>query len=350
MKAALHRIFRKNLLLLVLLLAVMIAAKILAVYSTERNLLEFSYLDAWVKDCQGMDDEALKSYANGLAVQLSENQRYREKASGDFVAFNTAYSNRTEMQQLIAFARNGEGVLGSALPPNYEENLDLYAKMQPPAVINGQILKRYFSLQTMSVVPVIVLLLGAVMWGAYYESGIYRLSETTAEGKRYRNTMYGTLAALGVVIFAANELYDLCRSGLLEDSYLWACPVQSYGSFNYTQACTTIGGALAMTMLSKFLGVLILTKLAMLLAGWQRTVKETVISALLALIILLFLGRSLVNTPYFPLIQLGVTDWQELIGRATVLLPLRIDSFSLGVILTGVTEILLAACCCTRKK
>lgn len=339
MKAALHRIFWKNLMLLLILALVFVGFKCITVKNSELLRKDYEYLDIWALECMSMTDDDLTSYINTLVQRLDDDKTFRMTAEWDVQEILISFGNRKDMQRLISFAHTGEGVLPTGLPPNYLKLQDFYKHLEVPSIINEQPLDLYFSYQRESVVPILVLILGAVFWGTHFETEIYKYTRTTSTGKHYSRTMTVTLMLIGVLFFCANELFDLWRSGLLERRYIWKSSIQSYSPFSNTQINANIGTVLCMAMLSKLLGVHILSRIVCLIARYKKSVKTTSVWAFLLLIALLFLGKAIENTQIYPLLQIGIIDWKQLITNTTILLPLNVAALPIGLVLTVAIEL-----------
>lgn len=345
MKAALRRIFWKNLLLLLAVVVAFVGFKYLTVKNAELLKRDCLYLDSWAVQCADKTDDELTVFVDTLAQKLDSDKAFRERAEWDTQKLLSSYTNRKETQRLISFAQTGEGVLPAGLPPNYLKLLDFYQQLDSPAVINTQPLDLYFAYQSENVVPVLVLILGAILWGVHFETEIYKYALTTKSGKTYSRTLAVTLILMGMLLFCSNELFDLWRSGLLEHSYIWESPVQSYSYFSNVQMNTSIGTVLLLVLCSKLLGLFILSHAAWLIARWKKSVKSTVIWVFLLLIILLFLGKAIENTQCYPLVQIGMVDWKQLIISTTILLPTGVAALPAGLVLTAVVEIILLGWC-----
>ena len=334
MSIALHRIFRKKLLLWICLLFLFGALKIFSAFLANEYYPQYNHIDIWLKDCRTVSEEELDGYVSQLAQQVNSDEQHLKVVGRDFYAFLESYENRVFVQNLINFAKNGEGALGTGIPDNFGNLQDFYRELDAPAVINEQPLDQYFFLQSISIVPIIVLLLCAIIWGEHFEQGIYRVTESTPNGETYYKTYNVVLLSLGLCFLIFNELFDLWQSGLLENEYIWKSPVQSYGCFRYVQLHCSIGVIWAISFTSKLIGVFTLCLVGLLIAKWKKSVKDSVVWIMLLLIAFLFLGKALENTGIYSVMQLGIINWQDLIRNATILLPLPLNTLVLGLIIT----------------
>ena len=334
MRVALHRIFRKKVLLWICLLFLFGSLKVFSMYITEKYYPQYKYIDSWVEESSSLSEEHLSNYVSQLAQKVNSDEQYRKTVGQDFSAFLKSYENRTFIRNLISFARNGQGVLSSKIPDDFENLQVFYRDLDVPSVINEQPLTRYFFLQSINIVPIIILLLCALIWGEHYEQGIYRATSSTLRGDCYHKTVDITLISLGVCFLTVNELFDLWYSGLLKYGYIWKCSVQSYNYFRYSQLQSSIGTVLLISFTSKLIGILGLSFLGMLIAQWKKSVRESVIWAMLILIVLLFIGKAFENTKFYSIIQIGIIDWKYLISKITILEPLQLNTLVLGLLLT----------------
>lgn len=338
MKIAPDRVFRKKILLWSLIVTLFLAVKVGSAFLVDKQYPPCQYLDAWIADCQGLDDTALKGYVADLTGTISTDKQREETH-----ALIESYENRLFVQNLVRFAQKGEGVLTANIPHNFEKLLDFYKTLDTPNLINEQPLDRFFGMQRINIIPLVVLLLTAFFWGEFYESGIYKLTACTKEGNRYAIATHILLIGISLLLMLINELTDLWYSGMLRYPYIWDCPVQSYHNFRYVQMKTTLGTALRLSFLSKFFGTLVLCHCGMQIARWKQTVKDSVVYAVVLIVVFFFVGKALENTDMRSLVQLGIVDWQSILRSTTILLPLRVNSLVLGLGAVIVPEFVFAA-------
>lgn len=331
MKIALDRIFRKKILLWIIIVTLFLAVKVGSALLVDKQYPEFQHLDTWITDCQGLDDNALEDYVADLTSEIAADKQKQREESRDLSALIESYENRLFIQNLVSFAQNGEGVLSAKIPHNFEKLLAFYKTLDTPSVINEQPLDRFFAMQKIGVVPLIVLLLSAFFWGEFYESGIYKMTASMKEGNRYTIATHILLAGTSLLLLLINELTDLWYSGVFHYPYIWNCSVQSYHNFRYVQMNTTLGTALLLSFISKFFGALVLCHCGMLIAQWKQTVKDSVVYAVVLIVLLFFVGKALENTDLRSIVQLGIVDWQSVLRSTTIILPLQVNSLVLGL-------------------
>jgi len=343
MKIALDRIFRKKILLWIIIVTLFFAVKVGSALLVDKQYTEFQHLDTWITDCQGLDDNALKDYVADLASEIGADKQRQREESHDLSALIKSYENRLFIQNLVNFAQKGEGVLSAKIPHNFEKLLDFYKTLDTPSIINEQPLDRFFGMQQVNIIPLVVLLLTAFFWGEFYESGIYKLTASMKEGNRYTIATHILLAGASLLLLLINELTDLWYSGVFRYPYIWDCPVQSYHHFRYAQMNATLGTALLLSFLSKFFGTLVLCHCGILIARWKQTVKDSVVYAVVLIVLLFFVGKALENTDLRSVQQLGIVDWQSILRSTTIILPLRVNSLTLGL---GIVIVLLVLLDC----
>ncbi len=342
MKIARDRIFRKKILLWIIIVTLFLAVKVGSAFLVDKQYPEFQYLDTWITDCQRLDNNALKDYVADLAGEISADKQRQREESHDLSALIKSYENRLFIQNLVSFAQKGEGVLSAKIPHNFEKLLDFYKTLDTPSIINEQPLNRFFGMQRVNIIPLVVLLLTAFFWGEFYESGIYKLTASMKEGNRYTIATHILLAGTSLLLLLINELNDLWYSGVFHYPYIWGCPVQSYHIFRYVQMNTTLGAALLLSFLSKFFGTLVLCHCGMLIARRKQTVKDSVVYAVVLIVLFFFVGKALENTDLLSAQQLGIVDWQSVLRSATIILPLQVNSLVLGFVIVIVLGVLLA--------
>lgn len=342
MKVALHQVFLKKITLWMCLLLLFGALKIFSGFLAEKYYPNYMYIDAWVERITYFNSEDLESYIDELAHKVNSDEQYRKHVGKDFTALLKSYKNRAFVCNLINFAENGQGVLSSKIPDDFEKMQDFYRQLSVPSIINEQPLNRYFLMQSINFVPIFVLLLCAVIWGEHYENGIDKISSSTLKGSYYHRTIDVILISLSLFFLTVNEFFDLWYSGLLEHKYIWKCSVQSYDYFRYTQLQCNIGSVLLISFISKLIGMFCLNFLGMFIARWKRSVKESAIWTILILIALFFFGKSLENTKFYAIIQIGIVDWKMIISKIRIFSPLQQNTLLLGILFT----ILVAVAIC----
>lgn len=342
MKIALDRIFRKKILLWIIIVTLFLAVKVGSALLVDSQNPEFQHLDTWIADCQGLDDNALENYVTKLASKISADKQKQRTEGQDFSALIESYENRLFIQNLVNFAQKGEGVLSAKIPHNFEKLLDFYKTLDTPSIINEQPLNRFFGMQRVNIIPLVVLLLAAFFWGEFYESGIYKLTSSMKEGNRYTISTHILLVGTSLLLLLINELTDLWYSGVFRYPYLWDCPVQSYHNFRYVQMNTTLGTALLLSFISKFFGTLVLCHCGLLIARWKQTVKDSVVYSVVLIVQIFFVGKALENTDLRSIVQLGIVDWQSILRSTTIILPLQVNSLVLGFVIVIVLGVLLA--------
>lgn len=336
--------------LLLTVIAVFLGLKYLTVRNAEMWASDYLYLDGWASACSGLSEEDTEAYVESLTQQISNDTGLLKRAERDTAKFLNSYYNRKVVQMLIAFARTGEGQLPPGVPDNFLNVLSFYRELDAPNIINEQPLDLYFSYQAENIVPVLVLILGAIFWGMHFESEIYKCTETAKAGKNYSSTVSIILTVLSLLLLVANEWFDLWRSGLLDRAYIWSSPIQSYNKFSIVQMRCSIGAVFIMCTCSKLLGALILNHATWLIAKYHKNLKTTLVWSILLLITLLFFGKAVENTGIYPMLQIGIVDWQDLIAKNQILLPLNISPLPLGLSITVVTEFTLACICLKFSK
>lgn len=333
MKAALYRIFCKGAPMLLALLMLFVAMKWYAVASISAP--DLGDIDHWVADCAGLDGKAVEAYILSVYGSADKESEGFAALSNGISAFNSGLLNRTDVERLISFAKNKEGILPADVPGNYTEVLDFYAELDAPSIINGQPLDIYFALQEGNFVPILVLFLCLMMWGPHFEAEIYRCTGVACQGRRYHRSLRHIIMGLGLGMLLANELFDLLFSGMLHKGMLWSATIQSYPAFRECQMNGTIGQGFVFMWCSKIAGVLILCWLAEYIAQWKKTLKDAAVYTLFIVIALQFFGRVLSSSMWQPLLQVGIVDWKQIFARCTILSPDSISSAVLGGVVNG---------------
>lgn len=314
--------------MLLALLMLFVAMKWYAVASISAP--DLGDIDHWVADCAGLDGKAVEAYILSVYGSADKESEGFAALSNGISAFNSGLLNRTDVERLIAFAKNKEGILPADVPGNYTEVLNFYAELDAPSIINGQPLDIYFALQKGNFVPILVLLLCLMMWGPHFEAAIYRLAGVAFQGRRYHRSLQHIIMGLSLGMLFANELFDLIFSGMLHKGILWSATIQSYPAFRECQMNCTIGQGFVFMWCSKIAGILILCYLAEYIAQWKKNIKDAAVYTLFVVIALQFFGKVLSGSMWQPVLQVGIVDWKQIFVRCTILIPGFIPSTVLG--------------------
>ncbi len=339
MKIAFNRIFRKNLLFMVLILALFVWIKAQDVDSVRNSSVQAELVEELITQSEGMGDEELEVWLFALDdVWGAYNENDVESA---IRALKSSISNRNKVNLLISFARTGGGKLPATLPKDYVDLMDFYAGLEAAEIINQQYLDDYFNLQTHNLVPVFVLCLVVVYWNYHYESEMYRYTKTVKKGERYTKSYRRILLGVSFILLIANELFDLTFSGLLTHPSIWSASMQSYGSFAYTQMDCDILSVFVFMWISKVLGVVLLTMLGERIASSKKNLKDAAMTSFFVLMAFLFLGKALSATGVSSMMQMGYVDWKEVIRSARFFPWIGISSMEAGVAVVAVAIFLV---------
>jgi len=329
MRIALYRVFKKNALLLLTVMLLFCGWKWLGVHQSAQPGLK--YLVSWSRQLQGADTQTLEKYFQDVAQQIGEDPVLQQMAKQDLQKLNQSIRNVKTVDQLISFGKELAGPLPAGLPRNYLELLPFYSQLDRPNVMDEGPLDCYFSLQKQSIVPILTLLLSAVFWGVHYEEQLHKYTRTVYKGRSYECRTEAILSVLCLILLGINELFDLLFSGLLRQPWILQSSVQSYSPFRYAQLDRSFGMLLLEIGLSKILGVLILSKGVRLLAQKCESLKKTLVGIFLLLLMLTVISTSLDGHIANALVQLGCVDWYSLVRDASIILPLGITAFPLGI-------------------
>lgn len=342
MKQALNRVFRKNWLIIAVILCIFVGIKATSVKTAQQIIKPRQYLDEWIAQCTDYSDAELQDFMAELVVQVgvgSEDESDDHSAQvEEYRIFINRYPIWKEFHDILMFARTGEGFLPGRVPPNFEHLQDFYAKMEMPQIIDNQPLDRYFDMQAFDITPILVLLLGISFWGAFYEQGIYKIAHTTLEGKGYIRSCRTALLVFALGLVCVNECIDWTTSGLLTAKNLHNATAQSYKEFQEVQAYWSIGQVLAFQVCSKLCRAVFLVLGVELLARIKKEVLGTAVWVVMFLLLTVVLGRILIDTPYASFLQFGLIQGESVIEGMRFLYPLPVTSALLGfILLAGMT-------------
>jgi len=340
MKTVFIRIFYKNIWIPLVLLILFAGIKSFSVLQVDASYKDIPLLDVMIAECADKSKDEIDAYLKNLAAHpdgSAGNELQQAKS-----AFLNSINNCDEINQMISFAKFGEGELPSrSLPPNYIRLLSFYAELKVPQIINQRPLERYFALQENNIVPILALCLAVIYWSIHYESEMYKYTRTVKRGAAYTKVYRNMLLGISILLLVSNELFDLWWSGMFSHSSLWKVSLQSYRVFRHSQMNCTIFDAFAWMWFSKFFGIWTMAIIGEWLAAAKKNLKDAAVPAFFFILALVFVGKGLASTPFTSVIQLGYVDWGNIFREAEILLPLSMSSFGLGVVLT----ILVPAIC-----
>lgn len=328
-----HRVFRKNLLIVLAIAALFTTEKWLVIQKEAEYKQDLYRINEWIELCSGIPETQINAYISSLGSDVDEKDAQYSAMKNSRNALYNSFRNQKYVLQLISFARNKEGQIGNTLPANYLQLLDFYAELSEPELINEQPLDLYFSLQAYNIVPILVLLLNVIFWGKHYEEEIHKLTQTSYYGAKYDKSIRNILLLLSVTLFAGNELIDLTISGMLETGHLWTASLQSYSEMKFSQFDGTIGVVLALVWCSKLLNLLLLGTLTEQFARKKKNVKDTAVTAVLILLATVIFEKALEKTQYVSALQIGLVNYQTVINEAAILVPSSVSTFTVGIII-----------------
>ena len=352
MRCALYDVFRKNIGLLLVLCGVFAAVKIFTFQSLEVPKGNHEYMEDWLSRCRGKNGEELEAVVSEIRREYLTGSVGDQGRADDYAAFNTAYDSLSRINSLIDFAKEKEGNLPAVLPFHYLELLDFYGELERPALIDGRNLERYFALQEANLPVLAAAALAALYWGRHYELEIYKYAGTTKKGGLYQRTVRFTIYAMSFVILFLNEALDLAGSGLAGSPGLLHASVQSWAEFSRNQDNATILECLGVSFVGKAATIFLVCFCVELLARRKKNRKDTVIHVVCILLALFFISQALKSTPYVSLLQIGIVDWQEVIGGSLRALPLNLSTLQAGCLISVAAGIIIgiAGVCRGRRQ
>ena len=337
MCSALHYIFKKNVLIVFIILLLFLATKFFTVYNLMKDKDNQSELNEWVKQCSNMEDDEIEIFISSLSTELSENFDVEEDVINNFTQFVSSFENVKSINRLIDFAENKEGVVPTALPNNYMKLLHFYKDLEKPQIINKTILDNYFELQTYNTVVLIVIMLTAIFWGQHYEIETYKYVITTPKGKKYNQTIRTVLLVVSYLFLFINEIIDLYYSGIIKNPQIFPASMQSYSAFNYAQDSINIQMCFAIMYISKIITVFCVCTCVELVARSKKNMRDTLINCFCILLIIFFVKQGMTNTGYFSFVQIGLVDWKETIAKSVQIMERNVSTLVLGVVLSFAT-------------
>ena len=73
------------------------------------------------------------------------------------------------------------------------------------------------------------------------------------------------------------------------------------------------------------------------IATWKMNLKDTLITGLMLLIGLYFIGKGLNESSIYPLVQLGCVNRLEMIRNSKILIPVGTTALHIGFVIAAVT-------------
>lgn len=316
MRQVIKYVFKTNYVPICIVLAVFIAVKMLTVSACLGDIKANKIPDEWLEKCNGLSVEQLEKYMFELKEEV-----YIENIDKieNYIRFYEQYVNFTTVNQLINFARNGEGILPQQLPDNFVALDSFYEELATPDIIASEKISSYFELQKYSLVFFAIAILTTTVYGAYCESGVRKAVIVTERKRFFEGSLLGFVFAYSFCIFCANELVDICVSGVLADKVLLSATLQSYPKFCFSQSTLTFGEAWLMMMVVKICNLIILVECAILLVQKLKSAKNTATILISIMLIPGIINSFIKDEKWSSVLQWGLIDWENILKHTTII-------------------------------
>ena len=275
---------KKNILIFVLGLALVIGFKLLFIYSYDVS--SFKEVDQVLQSLDSATDieeeEELidryiaEQYKKLSETKLSSDEQIEEESriSDLYTDLQSYISAQKASAELIQNAKTGEGISLSRPSEKYYNNLDAFRKISAPIKpLDQRAWNLYMDLQNFSLIPMLVMFVVCALWGKRFEYGIYRSERIALLGKKYNRTRlilsYGILAVIQIVFF----IFDIIVCGVWHSS---DAAIQSVEIFFECILNTDIFGFLLIMGLFQLLNTTICFGVFYLISYLKKDLKKAV--------------------------------------------------------------------------
>ena len=275
---------KKNILIFVFGLALVIGFKLLFIYSYDVS--SFKEVDQVLQSLDSaadieeeeelIDRYIAEQYKKLSETKLSSDEQIEEESriSDLYTDLRSYISDQKASTELIQNAKTGEGISLSRPTEKYYNNLDAFRKISAPIKPLDQMAwNLYMDLQNFSLIPMLVMFIVCALWGKCFEYGIYRSERIALLGKKYNMIRlllsYVILAVIQIVFF----IFDIAVCGVWHSS---DAAIQSVGAFFECTLNTDIFGFLLIMGLFQLLNTTICFGVFYLISYLRKDLKKAV--------------------------------------------------------------------------
>lgn len=309
---------KKNILIFVLGLVLVLGFKLLFIYFYDLNLLKD--VDQALQTLEGAADieeeeELIDQYISNQYKKLSEanlsSDLQAEEAgriSRLYSTLNLCLSAQKTSAELIRNAKTGEGISLFRPSEKYYNSLDAYKSISAPIKsLNQSAWDLFMDLQKLSLVPILVMCVVCAIWGKCYEYGIYRSEKIALLGKKYNTTRlllsYGILAVIQIIFF----IFDITVCGVWRNS---DAAIQSVETFFECTLNTSIFGFLLIMELFQLINTTVCFGAFYLICRLRKDLKKAVTISAFVLMTVFVVKNSYLNA--LAPVLFGICDYGSL--------------------------------------
>lgn len=362
-----YHIFRKHGWLLVLCIAILIAGKFFVYHRIPQSTQEVQTVQKqWyqeLKDYPLISETELDAadylyvlYEQYIGSLPPQNERTPAQHAAYQLYFsawkdvNTAVTSTLDVNHLILFTRNGTGFL----PPNFLrtpiEQFPYISTYDEPKITSPLELDLFFRLQGTHLVYLILAFLSVVVWGKYYEAEISITAQIAFNGRKYQWSLRLWLCVFCLFFTLLNDGMDVLISGVYQNPDVWSASLQSFSSFSSTYANLSIGDAVIILMVARFICNVALCFAAEYLATILRSVRNTGITLASALMLLFFFARTLQYTDWASALFLGYSPMFRTIQSACYISFLNSTTLHVALVINIFALIITSFCLWLKSK
>ena len=328
----------KNLVPLLLILALFIGFKAVTVHNSDTELTD--EVNRIALQAAGMDYEQAKAFTDAEAARLLQDAvdnhtgKVRDYFAERAAQIGSELDNRLRIlrqaEENIGNAQNGTGVSYGIPSDYYTENIAAYTRLDPPSLVGGS-WHTFERLQLANPVIIMIFLLTGVVYIRDFEQRIYLSSFVTKNGRKYALCRFAAFMLISCLFAAANFITDIFASKAVFSADIFTAQIQGISAaFADSFVSCTIFQYLSFTLFFQLLTAINMFDLFFLAA---RAAKDTYgfavagVSAILFLVIIRtvfpFLGSFL--SVGFPDVSLQFTAAIDLGGITSVMPVLAVN-------------------------
>lgn len=337
----------KNLVPLLLILALFIGFKVIMIHNLDTEITD--EINKIAVQTAGMNYEEAKAFTDAEVARLLQDAvdnhtgEVRDYFAERAAQIGSELDNRLRIlrqaEENIENAKNGSGISYGIPSDYYAENITAYTRLDPPSLVGGS-WYAFESLQLANPVVILIFLLTGVIYIRDFEQRIYLSNFVTKNGRKYALCRFVAFMLISCLFTAVNFIIDIFASKAVFSADIFTTQIQGISAaFADSFVNCTIFQYLLFTLFFQLLTAINMFDLFFLAA---RAAKDTYgfavagVSAILFLVIIRtvfpFFGSFL--SVGFPDVSLQFTAALDF-GGYTSIMPVM----GVNVILTAVLTI-----------
>lgn len=355
-KYQLNRLFRKNLLPVVIILVILIGGKFLTAKLFYKDEYikgeEKEFFDFYVKKNIGLSADEKLEYINGESeriIKILSSIPEGEGRSDSLIAENNAFSKYSSLlfsnvyilNGIQKYAETGKGLVSPYIPDDFYYTKDAYTDIREPDIINDHHFMLFLTLQSYSLIPVLILLLVGIFVADSYEKRIDLQASISAKNKDFFTSQEVVLSIFAGILMIINLLSDLIISGVLAHPYELTATLNSIPVFQFVPTDIALWQMAALMFSLEAIGGFICYHLFSIVAKYSRSTKKYMVTGLSVIVLATLISTVVPNqSAYF---FTGISNRKNAIfgvkylpsiGITNLYFPLAVGIVLLAVLIT----------------